>query len=358
MPLKIYGRSSGSSLLKAPDSGDTEVEIYLPKRTGKVKNSISSNVTYQIGATGDYSTLNAAIQDLQNSYPEYSNAGITVTLNLQTGYVMAEQVLVYGIDLGWITITGTDAETEVTSSALTIDFTTEDYGFGTYPVFGVSKGGTGPIINQLFSFDITGVDTSKHGIFTVGSGSSIDILSGAGCKGADGNNIYANRVSSIECNTAIASGAGLNGIFASNGSIINANSVDASGAGSNGIYAANGSTIGADGANASGAGTNGIYARGSSTINANGANASGAGTIGIYALNASSINANSADCSGAGQYGIRSTTISIIDANNANCGTAGTYGFFVSNSGIIDITNGTGTTSQTLDTWTTNGYIS
>ena len=279
---------------------------------------ITSSVTYTIGSSGDYATINEALEDLSKKHPAYDNTGITVTLNLQAGYVMAEQVLVRGIDLGWITITGTDAETTITSSSLTVDFTTTDYGFASYPVFGVSKGGIGPVINQLFSFDVTGTDTTKHGILAIGAGSSIDISSGAGCKGADGINIYANRVSSIETNTAIATGAGVAGVFATNGSIINANSIDASGAGSYGIYAANGSTIGADGVDASGAGSYGIYARDVSTINADAANASGAGEIGIYAVYGSTINANGADCSDAGEYGIYASNASIIDAGNAN----------------------------------------
>ena len=296
---------------------------------------ITSSVTYTVGSTGDYATLNSALEDLTYYEPVYKSSGVTVTLELQAGFVMAEQVLNYGLDLGWITITGVDAETEVTSAALTIDFTTDDYGFESYPIFGVSKGGTGPVIGQLFSFDVTGVDTDKHGIFTVGAGSSIEILSGAGCKGADGNNIYAFKSSTINADGAICSGAGTNGILANRSSFISVYDSDASGAGTFGIYAIN-----------------------SSIINAQNVIASNAGTHGVFAANGSTINAESADASGAGEYGIISTSASIIDANGADCSTAGIYGFYVSNSGIIDRTNGTGTTSQTLDTWTTSGYIS
>lgn len=368
---------------------------------------ITSSVTYTIGSSGDYATINEALEDLSKKHPAYDNTGITVTLNLQAGYVMAEQVLNYGLDLGWITITGTDAETEVTSSALTIDFTSADYDFNSFPVFGVNKGGTGPVIGQLFSFDVTGASPLKHGIMAVGAGSSINILSGAGCKGADGNNIYANRSASIECNGAIASGAGIAGIASSNNSsidaglaiasgagtygiyaarcsTINAYSIDASGAGTHGIYAGDSSTIDADSADASGAGSNGVYAANCSTINSTGidasdagdygilasqssnisavgANAIGATSIGIYARRASIIDAASADASGAGTYGIYATNGSTINASNTTITVAGTYGYGVAGIGIIERKGGstiTNATSQTLDTWTSNGYIS
>jgi len=233
-----------------------------------VKNGLTSNVTYQIGATGDFLTINTALKYLSKVQPDYDNAGITVTLNLEAGFVMTEQVLVRGIDLGWITITGTDAETSITHTALTIDFTTNDYYFISYPAFGVSKGGTLPQIGQLFRMSSgTTPGDGKHGVFTIGSGSSAEVLSGAGVQDA---------------------------------------------------------------------GTIGIYASSGSTINANGANASGAGSTGIVAQSASTINANGADAQG-----------------------LGTYDYGVSDSSIIDVSGAIGspTYSQTVNTWTANGWI-
>ena len=74
----------------------------------------------------------------------YKQSGVTATINLKAGFVMAEQVLVRGIDLGWITIVGEDAETIITHTALTTGFN------GHLPAFGVDKGGTSPVIGQLF----------------------------------------------------------------------------------------------------------------------------------------------------------------------------------------------------------------
>jgi hypothetical protein len=161
---------------------------------------------------------------------------------------MAEQVLVRGLDLGWITITGADAETTITNTALTTDFTTADYGFDSYPAFGVSKGGVLPRIDQLFRFDVANVGGNKHGIMAVDAGSSANVLAGAGVNDAGTYGIYATRGSTINAYVADASGAGSYGIYASRGSTINADSADASGAGTHGIGAYNGSTINADGA--------------------------------------------------------------------------------------------------------------
>lgn len=279
-----------------------------------VKNGLTSNVTYQIGSTGDFLTINTALKYLSKVQPDYDNAGITVTLNLEAGFVMTEQVLVRGIDLGWITITGTDAETSITHTALTIDFTTDDYGFISYPAFGVSKGGTLPRIGQLFRMSSgTTPEDGKHGIIAVGSGSSAEVLSGAGVQDAGTNCCYCVYCANINCKDSIFSGAGTNGVAATQGATINAYSVDASGAGDTGIFSHSGSTI----------------------------------------------NAYGVDASGAGTYGCFANQCSIINAYISNAQGSGTYDYYVMDSGIIDISGAIGspTYSQTLNTWTDSGWI-
>ena len=104
---------------------ETEVDGLLDDKSSLR----SANMTVTVGAGGDYPTINAALEYLSKLQPVYDFAGITATINLLTGFTMAEQVLVRGLDLGWITITGVDAETTITNTALTTDFTTADYGF-------------------------------------------------------------------------------------------------------------------------------------------------------------------------------------------------------------------------------------
>ena len=208
----------------------------------KSTSGLTQNITVNVGTGQTYTTINQALEYLSGFYPLYKTTGVTATINLKAGFVMAEQVLVSGLNLGWITIVGEDAETIITHTALTTAFN------GGYPAFGVDKGGTSPIIGQLFRFNVEKVGGDKHGLMTFGAGSSANISNDCGFIGA----------------------------------------------GNIGILAVNGSTINAGGANASNAGVFGIYANASSTINAQSANASNAGSIGICAANGSRINAQSA----------------------------------------------------------------
>ncbi len=225
----------------------------------------STNITVNVGAGQTYTTINQALEYLSGFYPMYKKSGVTATINLKAGFVMAEQVLVSGIDLGWITIVGEDAETIITHTALTTDF------YGNFPAFGVDKGGISPIIGQLFKFNVEKVGGNKHGLMTIGAGSSANVLSGKGFIGAGAIGIYANTGSTISAHSANCSNAGAIGILANAGSTISAYSADCSNAGTYGIYANDGSTISAYSADCSNAGSVGIYAVNGSTINAHSA---------------------------------------------------------------------------------------
>lgn len=205
----------------------------------KTTSGLTQNITVNVGAGQTYTTINQALEYLSGFYPMYKKSGVIATINLKAGFVMAEQVLVSGIDLGWITIAGEDAETIITHTALTTAFN------GEYPAFGVDKGGTSPVIGQLFRFNVEKVGGSKHGIMTYGAGSSADVLFGKGFIGAGTYGIYALVGSTINANGANCSNAGTYGINANRGSIINADSANCSNAGAGGINAARGSTINA-----------------------------------------------------------------------------------------------------------------
>ena len=301
--------------------GDLVIEaggdVFVPAGAtfGDLENQINTkatkqetNITVNVGAGQTYTTINQALEYLSGFYPIYKKSGVTATINLKAGFVMAEQVLVSGIDLGWITIVGEDAETIITHTALTTAFN------GHYPAFGVDKGGTSPVIGQLFRFNVEKVGGSKHGLMTYGAGSSADVLSGKGFIGA-----------------------GTHGILATIASIVSAHGANCSNAGNVGMYADNSSTISAHGANCSNAGTSGIAANNSSTISAHGANCSNAGTNGIIANNSSTINAVYADCINARVYGILADTNSTINAVYANCSNAGTNGIIANNSSTISV---------------------
>jgi len=195
-----------------------EGEVFVPSGanfSGVVEKQ-SSNITVNVGAGQTYTTINQALEYLSGFYPLYKTAGVTATINLKAGFVMNEQVLVSGLNLGWITIVGEDAETIITHTALTTAFN------GHYPAFGVDKGGTSPVIGQLFRFNVEKVGGNKHGLMTLGAGSSADVLGGKGFIGAGTYGIVAIRGSIINATGANASNAGTYGFFASDGSTINA----------------------------------------------------------------------------------------------------------------------------------------
>ncbi len=202
----------------------------------------STNITVNVGSGQTYTTINQALEYLSGFYPMYKQSGIIATINLKAGFVMAEQVLVSGIDLGWIIIVGEDAETIITHTALTTGF------YGEYPAFGVDKGGTSPVIGQLFRFNVEKVGGNKHGIMTVGAGSSASVLADKGFIGAGTSGIYAYSCSTVTAVGANCSNAGTYGILAETGSTISANGANCSNAGHIGMYAVESSTISANGA--------------------------------------------------------------------------------------------------------------
>ena len=214
--------------LKPAGDGTADPDIDGGANWEIMPTTAGENITVTVGTGGDYPTINAALEYLSKLQPVYASAGITATINLLTGFTMAEQVLVRGLDMGWVTITGADAETTITNTALTTDFTTADYGFDSYPAFGVSKGGVLPRIDQLFRFDVANVGGNKHGIVAVGAGSSADVLDGCGVKDAGTYGIYATSGSTINAAWADVSGAGNSDIAANRGSTINANNATAS----------------------------------------------------------------------------------------------------------------------------------
>ena len=297
----------------------------------------STNITVNVGAGQTYTTINQALEYLSGFYPMYKKSGVTATINLKAGFVMAEQVLVSGLDLGWITIVGENAETVITHTALTTAFNGTNY-----PAFGVDKGGTSPVIGQLFRFNVEKVGGNKHGLMAFGAGSSADVLSGKGFIGA-----------------------GTDGIHARNGSTINAQGTNCSNAGGSGIYAGSASTINAQSTNCSNASTFGIYAVLASTINATNANCSNSGNVGIYAGGASVILANSANCNNAVGLGIHSQVCSTISANGATIQnqTTGTVRILVGEGSTIEALgiNVDGGTipvfSQAANTLTARGII-
>lgn len=285
-------------ILKA-NSGTPEGLQWAP---GGARSELTSNITVTVGSGGDFPSIKAALSDLVSLYyPIYlSNNNPKVTINLLSGFVMAEQITIEYLDLSWITITGDDAETTIARSAVPSAI---------WAPFHARQASTLPIIGQLFSMDTSGTANSQKGI-NVSNCSKAIILEGCGVKNATGIGLNVENSSMGVCEGSIFSGAGLYGILSINSSIVHATNVNVSGAGSIGINTR------------------------ASLVNAAGCNASGAVRYGVVCGSAGLLNIHGGDCSG-----------------------AGTTGIIVENGGIINADVATGTLSQTKNTITSEGII-
>lgn len=253
--------------------GGVEVPVHL-----------DSTETVTVGSGGDFATINAALAYATKKYPVYVSATVRprVTINLLTGFVMAEQVIVDGQDLSWITISSVGAEVTITRSALTTANAA-----GRFPAFTAQNGGFTPIINVLFNMDASGTSTNRDGLMAFNNSRAI-ILSDKGFKNVGGVGIYAARGSTINAHGANASGATIDGITAERASTINAESANASGAGVVGIYAIRSSTINAQGSNAQrggSPGTNDFVVFDGSIISAQGRTGGTSQTVNTLTIN-------------------------------------------------------------------------
>src|SRR5690606_32741826 len=118
---------------------------------------LSVDETVSVGPSGDFATINDALQYLSAKYPLYKKSGYTAKIILLSGFSVKEQVLVSGIDLRWITISSEDEEVQVLSNFLTTRFGQENR----YPLFGAKNGAFLPIIDALFNMQTDGDSTPR-----------------------------------------------------------------------------------------------------------------------------------------------------------------------------------------------------
>ena len=237
-----------------------------------------------VNVPSDFATINLAIEHLVNGYINgFTDSQTNIaTINLESGFVMKEQVMIEGHDLGWITIIGDDPVTNIDTDFIT---TAVDYGYANPPAFYVSDGGL-PIIGQLFQFIGTG---EKIGI-TVFSSSKATILDGCGVKNAY-IGCYIGRLSTALGVGSIFSDSIRFGIHVSDNSSGAFKSANFSGAGEVGAYANIASNLGvilADGTNCT---VSGAWAENTSTIDAQQFDGTGAGEFGVKITNGSIVNA-------------------------------------------------------------------
>lgn len=317
------------------------------------RQELTSDITINVGTGGDFPTINDALAYCVSMYyPTFLATGSVpkVTINLLSGFVMSEQVIVDYLNLSWITIVGVDPETTIRREALTIPFT------NAIPAFSSRNGGFLPIIGQLFNMDNSGSEWGKTGIHAYRNSKAI-ISSGCGVKNSSGYDIRATYSSTIE-----ASGIGAEGtrIYADTHSTINASNANIPGGY---VCALNGSIINAYQANVSGENIHAqcsIHAQYGSAIQAQGANVSGGSRYGIVSSDGSIVNAQTADVSATSEtrdHGIFAYNGSIVNAQNADASEARLYGIRISSGSIVIASGATGTLIQAANVVTSNGII-
>lgn len=279
--------------------------------------------TFTIGAGKDYETINAALAGLSDRRPLYMSPQITTTLELATGFVMDEQVLADGVDLGWLSITSIDASVVITGSSMEPNLLAVD-GSSVRYAFGADNGGVLPRINALFAVDGSGTLTKRHGLVLV-TGSRGYVGPGCGIRTAPNNGVTMDGNSFLFANTSNFSNSGGYGAYLYGGSTLVADYANFSYAGDDGVIATRNSRANLSSADVSNAGVNGVLATQGSVVVAGEINADDCASSGLRARGASVVNANSCSaqrCS-TGIYADRDSRFSITDdtvpANFTGC---------------------------------------
>lgn len=308
----IYEIGLTDPVIGGPDGVANIPHVELARRTQNLRKrldglTVVAAVEVTVGTGGDYPTINAALEALSKSFPTHVPGGVSATVRLLAGFIMREQVIVRGVNLGWIKIVAESVEVQIGRSSLTTAVGTDNY-----PAFAAGDGGYLPVIDVLFSMSSSGTAAGRHGVYVYGGG-GVTVTEGKGVKSAGGN-----------------------GAFAQTSGVISAN--------------------GADFRNAAGVGA---ALHGGTRGALQSAVLTGC-TTGIEAINGASVHAGGANCSGCSDAGIRGNTGAVINAGGANArkGTSDSATDIIASQGaIINAVGATGGTNVTPNTPSASGII-
>ena len=326
---------------------------YSYKTWGDKPYILDSSITLNVGTGGQFTTINDAIEYAwSNYYPAYVKGGIQVTINLLSGFIMSEQLLVTGLDMSWIRITGEDADTTIRRSALTSAIRS------TYPAFGADQGKL-PIISQAFTMDTSGTANGLHHGIWINSGSYCRInAAGAGVKNADGFGFYCSNSSAHFATGAVFTGCVNTNVYIVNESNVIMTGINASNGNSHGILVYN-STVSTYQAVATGCVNYGLNVDQASTVFADGSQFSSTGSgYGVSVKKASSVSITGATISSSANHGLYVIS-SMVDANGATISSTSTSashrGVHTSDSSVVNLTSATISASTGSGVYANNG---
>ncbi|WP_143189914.1 right-handed parallel beta-helix repeat-containing protein, partial [Corynebacterium diphtheriae] len=233
------------------------------------------NVIVTVGENGDFTRLSAAIEYLSNKLALFVNDGVKAEINLLSGYVLDEQILIRGLDLGFITITSEDEQVTIARSALTTPFLVNDLD-NEFPAIGGGENAVLPVIDVLFYMNEWGVGTNRHGIF-VADNSSVFVKPNKGCINAGGSGLYAINGARATAYEGIFDDAKNAGVRCFRGSWMSVRRASIRNAGQSGAYLGSSSVVEALGADFSGAGQYGAWVYAGGRLNCRDGDLSNAG---------------------------------------------------------------------------------
>lgn len=273
-------------------------EAYVDNVASVLK---GETVTITVGTGGDHATLGGALEAASRYRPLFDAGAVSeVEISLLSGFVMAEQIHVVGLDLAFVTVSSEDAEVTIDRSALT-----NNYGLTYYPAWCGHHGAVLPVIDVLFDMDDSGDATDRAGV-DLKSGSKAIFVNGSGIKNAPSRGANIHEESTLVARGANFSHSGTYGVRVANGATAFLRDADLSNAGQRGL-AASAAVVQATGADCSEAGHYGIRATGSSIVHASGADVSGAGLAPLSIGTRSIVNID-------GASGARRTGIQLLDS--------------------------------------------
>ena len=242
-------------------------------KSNDVVSNLFTDTKVTVGESGDYKTINEALEYITMFYPIYKSKGIECVIEIQQGTIINEQIFIEKIDLSYITITTNDENNAVKVDVTDWTGVTHDTR-GNRPFFSAENGGRLPAIKCLFSC-ITPSEGWNSDNYAVGyfcnRGSSGVILGSAGANvGFEGfyDNIIANNNSEIVLREAIARNATRYGVLSRHISRVSARSADITGCGDIAAYADRASMMDVRCADLSGS-SRAIVAYHASTVTAN-----------------------------------------------------------------------------------------
>lgn len=287
---------------------------------------VDAATTIKVGAGGRFATLGEALQFLTGYRPAN---GCMVTVELETGFVLAEQILMEGVDLRHVMITSVDAVVSVARSSITTVWR------GIRPTFGFAKS-FGPIISAQFEMDSSGSALNQYGI--VLRTSQLRFEHGSGFRNAPERNVEASWGSILDARYGDFSGAGDIGIRISNGSYAYIRTCKANNC-ATGVAVSNAIADFTDG-EATGCLYSGLGANGGGIVMVNNATITGNVTSGsvkhgdIIIDYSSKIYGSSVTVGGGGSYGIYCKT-GEADLKELVINNPSTAGIYAINGGVV-----------------------